>query len=53
MAVSNTGVSDSLSTFTSFVVCTISTAIGSEIFYRLVDLPSVAAAKAFWSFMIK
>lgn len=53
MAMTGTGVSDALSTFASFVVCAAVTAIGSEIFYRLVDLPSVAAAKAFWTFMIK
>jgi hypothetical protein len=47
------GVSGALSTFASFVVCASTTAVGSEIFYRLVDLPSVAAAKAFWAFMIE
>jgi hypothetical protein len=53
MAMASTGVSGPLSTFASFIVCAAMTAIGSEIFYRLIDLPSVAAAKAFWSFMIK
>ncbi|KAJ4411067.1 hypothetical protein N0V91_001440 [Didymella pomorum] len=53
MALASTGVSGALSTFASFIVCAAMTAIGSEVFYRLVDLPSVAAAKAFWSFMIK
>ena len=46
-------VNSSISTLASFVACASSVAVASEIFYRLVDLPSIAAAKIFWAWMIK
>jgi hypothetical protein len=53
MFMNDSGVNSEVCTLASFVVCASSVAVGSEIFYRLVDLPSIAAAKAFWTWMIK
>ncbi|KAJ4312396.1 hypothetical protein N0V94_007464 [Neodidymelliopsis sp. IMI 364377] len=53
MFMKDSGVNNEVCTLASFVVCASSVAVGSEIFYRLVDLPSIAAAKAFWTWMIK
>ncbi|KAF2624322.1 hypothetical protein BU25DRAFT_348094 [Macroventuria anomochaeta] len=47
------GVNSAVRTLASFAVCASSVAVVSEIFYRLVDLPSIAAAKTFWTWMIK
>lgn len=47
------GINNAVSTLTSFVVCAPMVVFTSEIFYRLVDLPSIAAAKQFWTWMIK
>lgn len=52
MVMANAGVNNAVSTLASFAVCATSVALSSEIFYRLVDLPSIAAAKALWKFMI-
>ncbi|KAH6629856.1 hypothetical protein C7974DRAFT_194639 [Boeremia exigua] len=52
MHMDQSGAASTVSTLASFVVCASVVAIGSEIFYRAVDLPSIAAAKSFWSFMI-
>ena len=48
----NAGVASMVSTLASFFACASLVALASEIFYRVVDLPSIAAAKAFWTFMI-
>lgn len=47
------GVRSELNSLASFAVCSSLVALASEIFYRLVDLPSIAAAKGFWTWMIK
>jgi hypothetical protein len=36
-----------------FVVCVPLVAIAGEVFYRLVDLPSVVVARGFWAWMTK
>jgi hypothetical protein len=36
-----------------FVVCAPLVAIAGEVFYRLVDLPSVVVARGFWAWMTK
>jgi hypothetical protein len=46
-------INSAVSSFASFAVCVSLVAIASEIFYHLVDLPSIAAARAFWMWMIK
>jgi hypothetical protein len=46
-------VNSSISILASFVACASSVAVASEMFYRLVDLPSIAAAKTFWAWMIR
>ena len=51
MHMDNKGIASMVSTLASFVVCASSVALASEIFYRAIDLPSIAAAKAFWEFM--
>mgnify|MGYP004498912591 CR=1 FL=1 len=53
MFMDKAGVSSAVSTLASFAVCASSVAVASEIFYRVIDLPSIAAAKAFWNWMIK
>lgn len=45
------GVKNVVSTLASFAVCASSVAAASEVFYRALDLPSIAAAKGFWTFM--
>jgi hypothetical protein len=45
------GVHGQVSTLASFAVCASLVALGSEFFYRLVDLPSIAAARGFWTWM--
>ncbi|KAF2994791.1 hypothetical protein E8E13_000797 [Curvularia kusanoi] len=52
MSMKNGGASDVACTAASFFVCAAVTAVASEVFYRLVDLPSVSAAKQFWKFMV-
>lgn len=52
MHLNDAGVASMVSTLASFVTCAALVALASEIFYRVVDLPSIAAAKAFWTFMI-
>ncbi|KAJ4987806.1 hypothetical protein SVAN01_06686 [Stagonosporopsis vannaccii] len=52
MYMDGAGVSSAVSTLASFIACASSVALASEIFYRIVDLPSIAAAKASWTFMI-
>ncbi|KAI4706903.1 hypothetical protein J4E89_008237 [Alternaria sp. Ai002NY15] len=47
------GMSGSLSTFVCFLVCAPLVAIVGEIFYRVVDLPSIILARGFWAFMTK
>ena len=42
-----------VSTLASFAVCALVVVFASEVFYRLVDLPSIAAAKKFWAWMVK
>lgn len=53
VSMDDAGVSGAVNTLASFVVCASLVAVASEIFYRLVDLQSIAAAKAFWTFMTK
>jgi len=50
--VDSKGNSEVVSNLATFFVCAPIVAIASEIFYRLVDLPSIRAAKGFWDFMI-
>jgi NCAIR mutase (PurE)-related protein len=47
----NAGMNNALSSFVCFLVCTPLVAIVAEVFYRLVDLPSVVLARGFWAFM--
>jgi len=35
----------------AFVVCLPVTALLSEVFYRIVDIPSIVVARSFWAFM--
>ncbi|KAF1929848.1 uncharacterized protein M421DRAFT_60019 [Didymella exigua CBS 183.55] len=53
LAMDNAGMKNALSTFVSFLACASTVAVTSEVFYRVIDLPSIAGAKAIWSFMIK
>ena len=50
--VDSKGNSEVVSNLATFFVCAPIVAIASEIFYRLVDLPSIRAAKGFWDLMI-
>jgi peptidoglycan/LPS O-acetylase OafA/YrhL len=50
--VDSKGNSEVVSNLATFFVCAPLVAIVSEIFYRLVDLPSIRAAKGFWNFMV-
>jgi len=50
--VDSKGNSEVVSNLATFFVCAPIVAIASEIFYRLVDLPSIRAAEGFWNFMI-
>ena len=50
--VDSKGNSEVVSNLATFFVRAPIVAIASEIFYRLVDLPSIRAAKGFWNFMI-
>ena len=47
------GMNGSLSTFVCFLVCAPLVAIVGEIFYRVVDSPSIILARGFWAFMTK
>jgi hypothetical protein len=42
-----------LNTFACFCVCAPLVAIASEVFYRVIDVPSVVAARMFWGWMTK
>ncbi|KAF1945376.1 hypothetical protein EJ02DRAFT_53729 [Clathrospora elynae] len=48
-----TGTNNAVSGLVCFLVCAPMVAIAAEVFYRLVDLPSVGLAKAFWAWMTK
>ncbi|KAH9860613.1 hypothetical protein J1614_011944 [Plenodomus biglobosus] len=51
--INKSGTSDTLNTFAVFCACAPAVALASEIFYRIVDIPSVAFARAFWAWMTK
>lgn len=53
MFMDDAGTNSAVSTLAIFGVCASLVGVGSEMFYRLVDLPSIATAKAFWTWMIK
>ncbi|KAF1846005.1 uncharacterized protein K460DRAFT_313030 [Cucurbitaria berberidis CBS 394.84] len=48
-----TGTGDAVNNFACFCVCAPLVALASEVFYRLVDLPSVVLARIFWTWMTK
>ncbi|KAF2650849.1 hypothetical protein K491DRAFT_638477 [Lophiostoma macrostomum CBS 122681] len=47
------GTNHELATFVCFVVCLPLTAVASEMFYRIVDVPSMAVAKEVWEWIKK
>lgn len=47
------GTNHELATFACFVVCLPLVALASEVFYRTVDLPSIAIAKEVWDWVRK
>lgn len=47
------GTSNALNTFACFCACAPLVALSSEVFYRIIDVPSVAIAKEFWGWMTK
>jgi hypothetical protein len=47
------GMNSAASSFVCFLVCAPLVAIVAEVFYRVVDLPSVVLARSFWAFMTK
>ncbi|CAN9394583.1 unnamed protein product [Alternaria alternata] len=47
------GMNNAASSFVCFLVCAPLVAIVAEVFYRVVDLPSVVLARSFWAFMTK
>jgi NCAIR mutase (PurE)-related protein len=47
------GMNGAASSFVCFLVCAPLVAVTAEVFYRLVDLPSVVLARGFWAFMTK
>ncbi|CAO2649149.1 Nn.00g100980.m01.CDS01 [Neocucurbitaria sp. VM-36] len=47
------GTSNTLNNLACFCVCASAVAVSSEIFYRLVDLPSIVIAREFWKWMTK
>lgn len=49
----NAGSTTALSGFICFLVCAPLVGIVAEVFYRIVDLPSVVIARGFWAFMTK
>ncbi|RMZ74164.1 glycoside hydrolase family 16 [Pyrenophora seminiperda CCB06] len=51
MQMANTGSNTAMSAFVAFVVCLPLTALLSEVFYRVVDIPSIVVARSFWAFM--
>jgi hypothetical protein len=53
MRLDNAGAAQPVSTLVCFIVCAPLVAVASEVFYRLIDVPSVVAAKAFWTWMLR
>ncbi|KAH7072660.1 hypothetical protein BKA63DRAFT_567260 [Paraphoma chrysanthemicola] len=53
MHLHNAGGNEAVNTLICFIVCTPLVAVASEIFYRLVDNPSVGVARGLWSWMTK
>jgi len=51
MQMADTGNNTATSGFVAFIVCLPLTALLSEVFYRVVDIPSIVVARAFWTFM--
>ncbi|EDU41795.1 Acyl-transf-3 domain containing protein [Pyrenophora tritici-repentis] len=51
MQMAGTGSNTAMSGFVTFLVCLPLTALLSEIFYRVVDIPSIVVARSFWAFM--
>ncbi|KAI8935845.1 hypothetical protein NX059_007362 [Plenodomus lindquistii] len=47
------GTSDTLNTFAVFCACAPAVALASEVFYRLIDIPSIAFARVSWAWMTK
>lgn len=51
--INKSGTSDTLNTFAVFCTCAATVALASEVFYRAIDIPSVAFARLFWAWMTK
>ncbi|KAL6708731.1 hypothetical protein ACN47E_002427 [Coniothyrium glycines] len=45
--------SHALNTFACFAACAAAVALASEIFYRIVDIPTIVCARHFWGWMTK
>jgi hypothetical protein len=49
----DSGMNGAMSTFVCFLVCAPLVGVVGEVFYRIVDLPSIILARGFWAFMTK
>jgi hypothetical protein len=47
------GMNGAMSTIVCFLVCAPLVGVVGEVFYRIVDLPSIILARGFWAFMTK
>jgi hypothetical protein len=45
------GIKHELATFICFITCVPMVAIATEVFYRLIDVPSAAVAKLAWAWL--
>ncbi|KAF2015709.1 hypothetical protein BU24DRAFT_450382 [Aaosphaeria arxii CBS 175.79] len=45
------GISHEMATFVCFIVCVPLVGLAAEVFYRVIDLPSIAAAKETWAWL--
>lgn len=51
--VNSLGTSNTLNAFACFCLCAPLVAVASELFYRVVDLPSIVVARQFWGWVTK
>ena len=47
------GTGNALNAFACFCACAPLVAVASEVFYRVIDIPSIAVAREFWGWMMK
>jgi len=47
------GVGTALNALACFCACAPLVAVASEVFYRVIDVPSIVAARGFWAWMTK